>query len=103
MVDVAPGTYSVFSVVRAADSRPECATFGAIYSKAVPCGLDVTCTDHTPLPVTVRPGQVTGGVDPGDWYWNAPDNSFQAPPAGVVPAHSFVPTGGAFSSARAAA
>jgi hypothetical protein len=48
------------------------------YSQAVPCGLSVDCTDHSLIPVTVVGGQVTQGVNPGDWY--APAGSFPAYP-----------------------
>lgn len=48
------------------------------YSQMVPCGLTAECTDHTLVPVAVTGGQVTGGIDPGDWY--APPNAFPAYP-----------------------
>jgi len=49
------------------------------YSKAVLCGLSVDCTDHSLVAVEVKPGMVTGGVDPGDWY--AAEGSFLPNPA----------------------
>ena len=49
------------------------------YSHAVLCGLSVDCTDHSPIAVEVKPGMVTGGVDPGDWY--AAEQSFLPNPA----------------------
>lgn len=52
--------------------------FSGGYSKAVPCGLSVICTDHSLIAVVVKPGQVTKGADPKDWY--APENSFPAKP-----------------------
>lgn len=44
------------------------------YSQAVLCGLSVDCTDHSLVAVEVKSGQVTSGVDPGDWY--AAEGSF---------------------------
>lgn len=49
------------------------------YTQAVPCGLSASCTDHSLIAVEVKGGQVTGGVDPGDWY--APEGSFPVSPA----------------------
>ncbi|MGB7874424.1 MAG: hypothetical protein WBL25_08560 [Anaerolineales bacterium] len=48
------------------------------YTKAVPCGLSVNCTDHTLIEVPVNVGQVVTGVDPADWY--APEGAFPAAP-----------------------
>ncbi len=48
------------------------------YTPAVPCGLSVDCTDHGLATVQVTADQVTGGVDPQDWY--APDGSFPSNP-----------------------
>ncbi len=55
------------------------AGLAAGYSQAVPCGLSAACTDHSLIAVEVKGGQVTGGVDPGDWY--APEGSFPVSPA----------------------
>lgn len=52
------------------------------YSRAVACGLGVSCTDHALVDVVVRAGAVTAGVDPVDWY--APQGSFPARPAEVA-------------------
>ena len=49
------------------------------YSQAVLCGLSVDCTDHSLIAVEVKPGMVTGNVDPGDWY--AAEQSFLPNPA----------------------
>jgi len=48
--------------------------YGGGYTAAVPCGLSVDCTDHSLLPVDVLAGQVTSGINPGDWY--APEGTF---------------------------
>ncbi len=52
------------------------------YSKAVACGLAVSCTDHELIPVAVVAGQDSFSIDPIDWY--APANAF--PPAPWLPA-----------------
>ena len=49
------------------------------YTQAVLCGLSVDCTDHSLVAVEVKPGMVTGNVDPGDWY--AAEGSFLPNPA----------------------
>ncbi len=56
-----PGTYHVVAYV-----VPGGLAGG--YSQMVPCGLNVSCTDHTLIDVTVVSGQVTTGVDPKDFY-----------------------------------
>ncbi len=47
------------------------------YTKAVPCGLSVECSDRSLIPVEVQAGQ-TSSADPADWY--APPGSFPADP-----------------------
>lgn len=44
------------------------------YTPAVPCGLSVSCTDHSLVVVEVKSGQNLTGIDPQDWY--APEGSF---------------------------
>jgi len=41
---------------------------GGLYSRAVPCGLNEECTDHTLLPFTVKQTEITQGIDLCDWY-----------------------------------
>ena len=48
--------------------------FAGGYTRAVPCGLQVNCTDHALIPVSVAEGAVVTGIDPGDWY--ASEGSF---------------------------
>jgi len=48
------------------------------YTKAVPCGLMATCTDHSLIPITVEAGKVAKEVKVTDWY--APDNTFPQKP-----------------------
>ncbi|HUF39224.1 MAG TPA: hypothetical protein VMN57_11935 [Anaerolineales bacterium] len=63
------------------------ATFGGMYSVAVPCGLNIDCLDHTPLPFDVVAGGLTTGIDICDWYAETnqvpqnPNASFQTNPA----------------------
>ena len=39
----------------------------AYWSEFVRCGLEAACKDHTPVTVTVKPGE-TAQADPQDWY-----------------------------------
>ncbi|MFZ6034965.1 MAG: hypothetical protein ACOYUB_02360 [Patescibacteria group bacterium] len=48
------------------------------YTEAVPCGLSVSCTDHSLIKVEVKTNEVTKGVDLKDWY--APENTFPQKP-----------------------
>lgn len=64
IADVPAGTYQVFAYVDPSGG-PELA---GGYTQAVPCGLKASCSDHSLLPVAVRPGQVVSGVDVSDWY-----------------------------------
>ncbi len=66
-----PGNYHVVAYVVGGG-------YAGGYSQMVPCGLTADCADHNLIPVTVTGGQVTSGIDPGDWY--APENAFPAYP-----------------------
>lgn len=70
--DLPPGSYYV--VAYPADNP----SYPGGYSQAVPCGLSVDCSDHSLIPVNVIDGQVTQGVNPGDFY--APPGTFPAYP-----------------------
>jgi hypothetical protein len=59
--EVPPGTYVLFAWL------PD-GSLGGAYTQAVPCGLSVDCTDHALIEVPVAAGQVSSGVDIGDWY-----------------------------------
>jgi hypothetical protein len=48
------------------------------YTQAVPCGLSVTCTDHSLITLEVKSGATVGSIDPGDWY--APPGTFPPDP-----------------------
>ena len=43
-------------------------SLGGLYSKAVPCGLNASCNDHSPLPFTVTTGDTLTSIDLCDWY-----------------------------------
>jgi hypothetical protein len=38
------------------------------YTKAVPCGLQASCSDHSLLPVVLHEGQSMTNIQPNDWY-----------------------------------
>jgi hypothetical protein len=61
-VELEPGSYYAYAWL------PEDILGGGMYSEAVPCGLRVDCTDHSLIPVIVKPKQETIGVDICDWY-----------------------------------
>jgi hypothetical protein len=65
-----PGNYYVVAYVGAG--------LAGGYSQAVPCGLSAECGDHSLISVPVAAGQVTNGINPGDWY--APPEAFLAYP-----------------------
>ena len=88
-VNLLPGTYTAYAWL------PDKSLSGS-YSKAVPCGLSVSCTDHTLLPFTVQTGSTTSGIDICDWYSNtgAPTPP-QTPggPSGPISSSVLIPEG----------
>jgi hypothetical protein len=50
--------------------------YGGSYSQSVPCGLSVSCTDHSLIEFQVVANQTTPGVEICDWYTNAGDIPF---------------------------
>ncbi len=77
-IDLSPGNYTAY--VWLTDFSA-----GGSYSLAVPCGLTVSCTDHTLLPFNVTAGQTTQDIDLCDWY----GGPFNVPyPPGVNPVGS---------------
>jgi hypothetical protein len=60
---------------------------GGAYSAAVPCGLSVSCSDHSLIPFEVSAGQILNDIDICDWY-GAPGDVPQPPagPQGLLPA-----------------
>lgn len=59
--NVEPGTYIVYAWL------PDFSLSGG-YTEAVPCGLTVSCKDHTLIKVKVKAGETVKGVDVCDWY-----------------------------------
>jgi hypothetical protein len=64
-------------------------SMGGLYSYAVPCGLDVSCTNHNPLPFDVFSGITTTDIDLCDWY-SQPDVPKPSKAAAPEPAPSGV-------------
>src|SRR5205823_5549841 len=89
---VEPGAYHVHATKRPVEPRSDGQVTGALYSAAVPCGLNVSCKDNSPLKVTVTANAITNGVDPIDWYTETA--LIPAPPPAIVRSHSTVPAGG---------
>ncbi|HTX92700.1 MAG TPA: hypothetical protein VMC09_15925 [Anaerolineales bacterium] len=73
---VPTGTYTVVAYSLGGSGFPTGLAAG--YSQAVPCGLSVSCTDHTLIPVTVTSNATLTNINPQDWY--APDGTFPAMP-----------------------
>jgi len=74
--DLPVGTYHVVAYTIGGGGFPDALPGG--YTQAVPCGLSVSCTDHSLINVTVTAGATTANVDPGDWY--APSGTFPPRP-----------------------
>lgn len=72
MKDVDPGTYVVIAYPQ------NSAQLAGGYSKAVACGLSVSCKDHTLIPVEVKAGEIATGTEVKDWY--APEGTFPTKP-----------------------
>jgi len=65
-ISVPVGNYTVFAYPTIPFDPSDSLVGG--YTQAVPCGLDVSCTDHTLIEVAVHGGETTSGVDVCDWY-----------------------------------
>jgi hypothetical protein len=48
------------------------------YTQIATCGLSVKGNDYTLIPVSVRAGEISAGIDGGDWY--APADAFPPHP-----------------------
>ncbi|TME55246.1 MAG: hypothetical protein E6I53_00325 [Chloroflexi bacterium] len=75
MLGLRMGDYYVYATNRLIQSTGASAArtespfrFGGGYTKAVQCGLDVTCTDHSMVAVHVTAGATADNIDPADWY-----------------------------------
>ncbi|WP_419033594.1 hypothetical protein [Dysgonomonas gadei] len=62
--NVLPGKYIVYAIPQD-DIDGESA---GGYTYAVPCGLDITCTDHNFIQLDIEGGAVLTGIDIADWY-----------------------------------
>ena len=50
--------------------------YGGSYSQSVPCGLSISCNDHSLIQFQVVANQTTTGVEICDWYTDAGDIPF---------------------------
>jgi hypothetical protein len=73
ILNVPPGKYFIVAYT------DEAAGMSGAWTRAVPCGLKVTCRDHSLIRVTVTAGRTAGGIDIGDWY--APAGAFPSEPS----------------------
>jgi len=65
MDNVPPGQYTLVAYVM--DDSDAAALTGG-YTRAVPCGLLASCTDHSLITFEVRAGEETSQINPADWY-----------------------------------
>ncbi len=72
---VEPGTYTVIAYLASANSGER---DGGGFTAAVGCGLNVNCTDHALVPVTLTAGGVNAEADLTDWF--AGENFFPGKP-----------------------
>src|SRR5438132_108169 len=86
IVGVPPGTYRLFAIPTGGFGPPP-QRFGASYTRAIACGSSSSCTDHSPIDVTVAPAQAVAGIDVNDWY--APQGAYPLVPS---PFPSVTPT-----------
>jgi len=69
-ISVPPGDYNVYAYLVDPDSTTggSLEDYQAYYSKYVVCGMDIECTSHTPVKVTVGRNETESRIDPIDWY-----------------------------------
>ena len=68
-IEVPAGEYYISARVKdPSEMGSDLGDYRAYYTQYVMCGLNVECTDHTKIPVTVTSGQATLGITPYDWY-----------------------------------
>jgi len=70
VIDVPPGDYNVYSYLLDAESETGGALddYKAYYSQFVTCGMDISCTSHKAIKVTVDINETVTRIDPIDWY-----------------------------------
>jgi len=76
-VNLLPGRYIAYAYLNSG------ASLGGSYSNAVLCGLDTSCSDHSPVQFDVIPGETLSTVDICDWY--AQDEIPADPRAALAP------------------
>jgi hypothetical protein len=99
---VAPGAYYIYSARRPLQCGETGTFVGALYSEAVKCGLDASCTSHKPVKVMVGANATTRAIDVTDYY--SPDPTIPIPPSWIVPADpQHLPPAAGYMTPRAAA
>ncbi|MGD8632296.1 MAG: hypothetical protein PVF85_01920 [Anaerolineales bacterium] len=81
-IELPPGTYVAYA-------WREGFELGGSYSEAVPCGLSVSCTDHSLIQFQVPAGANVSDIDICDWYGQPGD---VPTPAGLVSPTQTTPT-----------
>jgi hypothetical protein len=75
-IELPVGTYTVVAYSIGGGGFPSGVAGG--YTQDVLCGLTVSCTDHTLIPVTVTASETVPNINPTDFY--APDGTFPPKP-----------------------
>ena len=64
ILKVLAGKYQVYAATK------EVPNYKAYYTQYVRCGLQVGCTSHAVITITVAGGDTVKNIDPQDWYIN---------------------------------
>lgn len=75
-IQLTPGTYYAFAWMPVYQ-------VGGMYTKAVPCGLAIACTDHDPIAFELSAGETVAGIDICDWV--IPLDKLPVPPGYQLP------------------
>jgi hypothetical protein len=75
-IELPVGSYTVVAYSIAGNGFIEGTAGG--FTPAVACGLNIDCTDHSLIPITITAGLTLEGINPNDYY--APENSFPPMP-----------------------
>jgi hypothetical protein len=78
-IQLNPGMYYAFAWMPASQ-------VGGMYTKAVPCGLTIACTDHDPIVFELNAGETVTGIDICDWV--IPLDKLPVPPGYKLPINS---------------
>jgi hypothetical protein len=68
-IEVPPGEYYISARLEdPSELGSELGDYRAYYTQYVLCGMDISCTDHSKVSVTVTSDRTTSDITPYDWY-----------------------------------